>query len=153
MRMLEHRIPPPLVALLVGAAMAALAEVGPVFTLPVLARVAVCGALIVAAAALEIGGLIAFRAQRTTVNPMRPERASTLVTGGVYRITRNPMYLGLALLLLAWAVYLGAALAFAGVPVFMAYITRFQIAPEERALQARFGEAFTHYATQVRRWL
>jgi protein-S-isoprenylcysteine O-methyltransferase Ste14 len=75
------------------------------------------------------------------------------VTHGLYRISRNPMYVGSVLLLLGWAVYLSALLPFAGIAVFVAYITRFQIRPEERVLAALFGEAYANYAARVRRWL
>lgn len=75
------------------------------------------------------------------------------MVGGVYRATRNPMYVGLALLLLAWTVYLGAPLALLGVAAFVAYITRFQIVPEERVLAQKFGPEFGAYRSRVRRWL
>ena len=90
--------------------------------------------------AFDVLGIMAFRASRTTVNPLKPERASALVTGGVYRVTRNPMYVGMVFLLLAWAVYLSAVLPFAGIVVFVLYITRFQIQPEERVLNGIFGD-------------
>ena len=131
----------------------AVAEVGPQFDLALQAKYIVAGALVVVGLAFDLLGLIAFRASRTTINPLRPERSTALVTGGVYRVTRNPMYVGMALLLLAWAVYLSSLLAFAGPVVFVLYITRFQIQPEERALQATFGEDFARYAARVRRWL
>ncbi len=126
---------------------------GPQFVLPPLASVIAAGVLAGAGLCFDLLGLLAFRASRTTVNPLRPQRAAALVTHGVYRVTRNPMYVGMALLLLAWALYLSAWLALAGPIVFVLYITRFQILPEERALRARFGDAFTRYAAQVRRWL
>ncbi len=103
--------------------------------------------------ACDLLGVLAFRASRTTVNPLKPERASALVTGGIYRVTRNPMYLGMTLLLLAWAIQLSALLPFLGPVVFVAYITRFQIEPEERTLRRVFGDGYTAYARQVRRWL
>ena len=131
----------------------AVAEVGPQFDLALQARYVVAGVLVVVGLAFDLLGLIAFRASRTTINPLRPERSTALVTGGVYRVTRNPMYVGMALLLLAWAVYLSSLLAFAGPVVFVLYITRFQIQPEERALQAIFGEDFGRYAARIRRWL
>ncbi|MEB0160908.1 isoprenylcysteine carboxylmethyltransferase family protein, partial [Pseudomonas sp. AH2 (2023)] len=89
---------------------------------------------------------------RTTVNPLRPDKAAALVSGGVYRVTRNPMYVGMMLLLVAWAVYLDSAWVLAGPVAFVAYITRFQIAPEERVLRAKFAD-FDAYAARVRRWL
>ena len=109
--------------------------------------------LVTTGLAFDVLGIMAFRASRTTVNPLKPERASALVTGGVYRVTRNPMYVGMVFLLLAWAVYLSAVLPFAGIVVFILYITRFQIQPEERVLERLFGDEYATYATRVRRWL
>ncbi len=98
-------------------------------------------------------GLAAFRASRTTINPLKLDHASALVTGGVYRVTRNPMYVGVMLLLLAWGIYLSSLLSLAGLPVFVMYITRFQIQPEERVLRNIFGEKYSSYEKRVRRWL
>jgi protein-S-isoprenylcysteine O-methyltransferase Ste14 len=98
-------------------------------------------------------GLVAFRRARTTANPMRPETASSLVTSGVYRWTRNPMYLGWLPILVGWAVYLQHPVPLLVVPLFMLYLTRFQIVPEERALAANFGTQFEAYRKRVRRWL
>ena len=153
MHWLDHKIPPPVIGALVAAGMWAVAEVGPQFGLALQVRYVVAGVLVVVGLGFDLLGLIAFRASRTTINPLRPERSTALVTGGVYRVTRNPMYVGMALLLLAWAVYLSSLLAFAGPVVFVLYITRFQIQPEERALQAIFGEDFGRYAARIRRWL
>ncbi len=94
-----------------------------------------------------------FRAADTTLNPMDPARATALVQAGVFGYTRNPMYLGLALLLAGWAWWLGTATPWLVLPVFVALITRLQIVPEERALQALFGEAYAGYCRRVPRWL
>ncbi len=136
-----------------AAGMWGLSGFGPPIPLPPVARVAAVAVLVAAGLGVDLAGLAAFRGARTTVNPLQPQRASALVTGGVYRFTRNPMYLGMALLLSAWAVHLSSWLALAGPLAFVLYITRFQIVPEERVLQANFGEAFTRYAARVRRWL
>ena len=159
MRILELKIPPPLVGVLVALAMWGVAVYGPARSFaqmwseaPVL-RYAVIAVLVATALVFDGFGLLAFRRFRTTINPLAPERSSALVTTGIYRITRNPMYVGMALLLLAWAVYLSAWLPLLGPLVFVLYITRFQILPEERILQQRFGDAFLSYTTQVRRWL
>ena len=72
---------------------------------------------------------------------------------GVYTITRNPMYLGLAIVLLGWACFLSNALAFAFIPAFVLYMNRFQIGPEEAVLGGMFGEQYTSYRSRVRRWL
>jgi protein-S-isoprenylcysteine O-methyltransferase Ste14 len=87
------------------------------------------------------------------VNPMTPEASSALVVAGIFRWTRNPMYLGMLVVLIAWALWLSNALAFIVLPLFVAYLNRFQILPEERALQARFGAEFERYCRSVRRWL
>jgi len=150
---LEHKVPPPLVAALVAAGMWGIAGFGPQLPIaPGPAWLAVT-LLVATGLAFDVLGIMAFRASRTTVNPLKPERASALVTGGVYRVTRNPMYVGMVFLLLAWAVYLSAVLPFAGIIVFILYITRFQIQPEERVLKGIFGGEYSTYAARVRRWL
>lgn len=100
-----------------------------------------------------LAGVRAFQRARTTVNPINPAASTALVVNGIYRVTRNPMYLGFALLLLALAMYLGKLSGLLLVPLFMAYLQHFQIRPEERALQAKFGALFVAYCRQVRRWL
>jgi protein-S-isoprenylcysteine O-methyltransferase Ste14 len=150
---LEHRVPPPIVGLVIAFAMWLLAALPPVFPVAPWLRQAVSLALVVAGVTFDFLGLLAFLRQRTTVNPLRPESASSLVTGGVYRVTRNPMYVGMALLLTAWAVNLSSAWPFAGPVAFVLYMNRFQIESEERALRARFGEEWSAYAARVRRWL
>lgn len=112
-------------------------------------------ALILALAGGAVGvlGILAFKSARTTVNPTRPGDASSLVTGGIYRITRNPMYLGVLLLLLGWSLYLGNAVAWLGAVGFVLYLDRFQIGPEERMMAQLFGEDFRAYRSRVRRWI
>ena len=151
--MLEHKIPPPLVAVIIGAGMWVLRGIGPQLSLPPGAKYTAVGALAVAGVVIAALGIQAFRQSRTTVNPLKPEQASALVTGGIYRITRNPMYVRMASALLAWAVYLSALLPFLGVLAFVLFITRFQIQPEERVLARIFGGEYSAYASRVRRWL
>ena len=87
------------------------------------------------------------------MNPTKPGTTSSLVTDGVFRLTRNPMYLSLVLYLLGWAAYLSNWLALLLVPMFVLYINELQIKPEERALSALFGAEYASYKTDVRRWL
>lgn len=150
---LEHRIPPPVVGLAIAAAMWAASPWPPAFDVVPWAQQGLVALLVAAGLAFDLAGLIAFRQRRTTVNPLRPENASALVTGGVYRFTRNPMYVGMALLLTAWAVQLATLWPFLGPAAFVLYINRFQIAPEERVLGELFGESWSAYAARVRRWL
>jgi len=97
-------------------------------------------------------GVVTFLRAKTTVDPTKP-RASSLVTSGVYAISRNPMYLGGLIMLLGWAIFLSNALAVVFLPVYVLYINRFQIAPEERALTSLFGATYVAYQTRARRWL
>ena len=100
-----------------------------------------------------LAGVYCFRRAHTTVDPLHPDKASRLVTGGIYRVSRNPMYLGMACLLTAWTIWLGALWPWLGPVAFVLYITRFQIRPEERMLTTLFGEAYTAYTQRVRRWV
>lgn len=150
---LDHRIPPPLVGLLLAIGMHQLARVTGVIALPSWLRWLIGGALVAIGLGFDLSGLIAFRRMRTTINPLRPGNASQLVVTGVYRLTRNPMYVGLVFLLAGWAAWLAAPLALIGPPLFIAYVTVFQIRPEERILGERFGEAYRDYLARVPRWL
>jgi protein-S-isoprenylcysteine O-methyltransferase Ste14 len=107
----------------------------------------------VAGVCVALLGVASFRRARTTLNPLKPDKSSALVMSGIYRYTRNPMYLGLLLVLLGWAFFLANALAFVFLPVFILYMNRFQIDPEERVLASVFGQEFVAYLSKVRRWL
>jgi len=150
---LDNKIPPPAIGILVAVAMWGMSMLGPQLAFAPGPRYVAAAILAAVGVAFDLLGIFAFRSARTTVNPLKPERASVLVTGSVYRVTRNPMYVGLGLLLLAWAVYLSALFPFAGPVVFVLYITRFQIQPEERVLKSMFGEAYATYSARARRWL
>jgi len=152
-KFLENRIPPPLVALLLAGGMWWLAQVAPALGLEFAIRAPLAAAIALAGAAFDFTGLLAFHRSRTTVNPLRPERATTLVIGGVYQFTRNPMYVGMLLFLLAWGVYLDCLLVFLGPMLFVPYMNRFQIGPEERVLREKFGAPFEAYVASVPRWL
>jgi len=153
MQALELRIPPPIVALLIAAITWSISVATPSVELPGLIRVATAIALALAGVTTAILGVIAFRRARTTVNPLKPETTSTIVTSGIYRYTRNPMYVGLTLVLFAWAVFLSSAWALLGPVGFTLYINRFQIIPEERVLSGMFGTSYSAYQAKVRRWL
>jgi protein-S-isoprenylcysteine O-methyltransferase Ste14 len=109
--------------------------------------------LLVVALVFCLAGVVSFRRARTTVDPRKPEQSVSLVSTGIYAITRNPMYVGFSLMLFAQSVYLQSATGLLLTVLFMAYLQRFQIQPEERALRGLFGEAYTQYSQRVRRWL
>ncbi|MBI4986483.1 MAG: isoprenylcysteine carboxylmethyltransferase family protein [Rhodocyclales bacterium] len=153
MNALELRIPPLVLLLVYAAAMWLAATWQPALAFVLPWRVALAAALAAAGVACVLAGGAQFRKAATTVNPTRPGTASSMVTTGIYRHSRNPMYLGMLLALAAWAIFLAHPLAFPFLPAFVAYMNRFQIGPEERALAAKFGAGFAAYRQTVRRWL
>jgi protein-S-isoprenylcysteine O-methyltransferase Ste14 len=150
---LEHKIPPPVVGLVIAAGMWAVSHLEPTFRMPRPAWIGLIAAITAVGVAIAIAGVLAFRRARTTVNPLKPETSAALVSSGVYSFTRNPMYVGMVMVLIAWAVYLSSVWCLAGPVAFAWYITRFQIIPEERVLEKLFGADFTAYKKRVRRWL
>jgi protein-S-isoprenylcysteine O-methyltransferase Ste14 len=153
MRALELKVPPPVAAFLVGVAMWFAARRGASLELPLVVRIVAFVVIGLAGGATALAGDREFKRARTTINPFKPENSTALVTSGIYRFTRNPMYVGLTLLVLGWAAFLCSAWALLGPVIFVLYISRFQITPEERVLSAKFGTAYTEYASRVRRWL
>jgi len=107
----------------------------------------------VVAMVLCLSAMASFRKHQTTVNPVDPDQASSLITSGVFKYSRNPIYLGFALVLVVWGLRLSNAAAFVGVPIFIAYMTQWQIKPEERILLKKFGAPFADYMQRVRRWI
>lgn len=120
---------------------------------PFSARVAAALLVLCVGVFFGLAGTLSFLKAKTTVNPLRPEATSTLVSSGIYRYSRNPMYVGFALFLTAWACYLASPLSLLGVLGFVLYMNKFQIAPEERALTTLFKADFLAYQAKVRRWL
>ena len=150
---LELRIPPLLLSILFAALMWLAALMSPVVALPEhLGKILIID-FVIAGLVVICAGLAAFIAAKTTVDPTRPGRSSSLVTTGIYKFTRNPMYLGLLCLLVAWAIYLSSPLSLLIAMGFIPYMNRFQIRPEERSLEKVFGEHYAEYKRQVRRWL
>jgi protein-S-isoprenylcysteine O-methyltransferase Ste14 len=150
---LELKIPPPLICASMADLMWLTALVSMPFNSNFPGRRPAAVVLSLFGLAIAIAGVISFQRTKTTVNPTRPDSASALVVSGVYRFTRNPMYFGLLLVLLAWGVFLSNAMALIWIPAFIAYMNRFQIRPEERALSRLFPHDFPAYKAKVRRWL
>ena len=153
MQWLELRIPPLLVWVVFAGAMFGVARLAPGLSFELSMGPAIALALVALGGAVALAGVIAFRNKRTTVNPLSPSTTTVVVSGGVYRFSRNPMYLGFLMALAGWAVYLSNIGAILLLPAFVAYLTRYQIKPEERALAAKFGGEFAQYMSRVRRWL
>jgi len=150
---LELKVPPVLAVAVAGLLMWAIGWAAPDLDLALPGRMPVAVSAVLLGVLISVAGVVEFRRARTTVNPLTPDAASSLVAGGIYRLTRNPMYLGFALALLGWGIFLSNPLSLAMLFVFVGYMNRFQIAPEERALESLFGDAFKAYRSKVRRWL
>lgn len=153
MHALENKIPPPAVATVFALLMWLTADWTQPLPLPAPLRWSVAALLLCVGLVFCVAGLVCFKRVQTTVNPLRPAAASFLVRSGIYHYTRNPMYLGFAMFLLAWNCYLATPWALLGVAGFVLYMNYFQIAPEERALAQLFGQEFATYVQQVRRWI
>ena len=150
---LELKIPPALAALLVLLAMRGAARWSPPLLMLAGPADAVGTVLMVVGAGFAVAGVWQFRRHATSVDPMRPERASQLVDRGVFAISRNPMYVGFVTIVLGAAFVFDALLALGGPPLLAAWLHRFQVLPEERRLRERFGPAFDTYCRRVPRWL
>jgi len=153
MNNLELKIPPVLLLAITAAFIWALSQVAPQlhFTIPAAALWA--SGLALLGIGIAVSGILAFRTAGTTVDPRVPEQSEALVVRGIYRFSRNPMYLGFLLVLAAWCLYLGSVLSLLCLPLFVLYMNRFQIVPEERFMGEKFGETYDQYRAQVRRWV
>jgi len=153
MKKLELKIPPVAVMIIVGTAMWLVSIVLPKMRLCDTFHIAMVVIFSAIGAAFGIAGLLSFSKAKTTFDPMKPDSSTSLVTSGIYSITRNPMYVGLLSLLTAWCFFIDCAYALLLLAVFVIYMNKFQIEPEERALRRIFGDAFDDYVLRVRRWL
>ena len=153
MSALENRVPPLLVAGLIALLMGLSGPRLPGTEMAWTARLTFALPVLLLGLGVCFASVLSFHRARTTVNPMQPQQASVLVESGIYQYSRNPMYLGFAIILAAWALALGSPLTLLGVVAFVLYMNRFQIAPEEWALEALFGVSFVRYRARVRRWI
>jgi protein-S-isoprenylcysteine O-methyltransferase Ste14 len=153
MHALENRVPP-IIVMAVAALVAYLASLQlPLISIdkeistPLGLMFSLMGVCLIAS------GTIEFKRHKTTVDPTKPNKATSLVASGIYKLSRNPMYLGIAAFLIAFAFFMQSLLILLSLPLFILYMTRFQIAPEERAMHSLFGEQYQQYKAKVRRWL
>jgi len=151
---MELKVPPPVVAILVGVIMWQVTG----FTSEVLLlnfeyQFIVCVLIACSGLTIDFFALWGFMRARTTVNPIEPTNASALVTSGIYRVTRNPMYVGNFIFLVAWIVWLGSPLSAVFLILYVLYMNKFQIEPEERVLTEKFGEEYRLFCQRVRRWV
>jgi len=150
---LERKIPPPVVALVMAAFMWLLASKLGTPAVEVPYKSMVCGVFVALGLLVDFAALWLFMQAKTTVNPIKPNNASSLVTSGIYQYTRNPMYVGNLIFLIAWLVWLGSPYGFICLVIYVAYMNQFQIKPEERALTTLFENEYSLFCSQVRRWI
>ncbi|MEH6472507.1 MAG: isoprenylcysteine carboxylmethyltransferase family protein [Halopseudomonas sp.] len=153
MPILNLKIPPVLLVIIFATLMWLASTALPQLQLPNTLKLITFAALTITGALITLAGVLSFRQANTTVNPTTPDAASSLVTTGIYRYTRNPMYVGFLLFLIGWGLYLSSLYALALTAGFIGYMNRFQIKPEEQALESVFGAEVTSYKQRVRRWL
>lgn len=146
------KLPPPFLMLIALGGMYGLAEYWPLWRFSFWGQTAVILLLCLCATLVGLAGVVSFAKVRTTVNPHQPHKTSALVTSGIYRFSRNPMYLALVLLLFAAFFYFAALSGGIMIPLFIIYMNSFQIGPEEGVLETLFGDEYRRYCRQVRRW-
>jgi len=152
MEALENKVPPPVLALVFALLLWWLAASSAILEIHWAIRIVLCLATFSAGLFCCIAGIVSFNRAKTTVNPLKPELASSLVRSGIYRYSRNPMYLGFALALLSLSIYLSSPLSLLAVAGFILTLNTIQIKPEERALMSIFGDDYRAYQREVRRW-
>jgi protein-S-isoprenylcysteine O-methyltransferase Ste14 len=149
---MKLKLPPAIVFLVFGILMYLLAEFLPVGYFDFFGRRYLIKALLILAVVISCVALIQFYLAKTSIDPKNPSKASSLVSNGIYKYSRNPMYLGLLLILLAWALWLGNAFNVLLAAGFVSYMNAFQIQPEESTLTSLFGKEYKNYCIKVRRW-
>jgi protein-S-isoprenylcysteine O-methyltransferase Ste14 len=153
MKSLELRIPPVALTLLFALAMYGVSWAAPYGSVQVPAKTLVASCMALLGGLVALAGVIEFRRKHTTVNPMSPSESSVLVSSGIYRHSRNPMYFGFLLMLTGWSIYLANGFTALLLPMFVVYVNQWQIRPEEQALEEAFGSQFQAFKSSVRRWI
>ena len=153
--MMKAAIPPPVVFLACAGLMWLIHALAPSLVYDFSYRRILFWIVLIAGVALLIAGAVNFFARKTTIRPDRKSlpKATTLISTGAFRYSRNPLYLGLALVLVAWLIFLGNLLAIIGVIAYVMFITEYQIKPEEEDLEKIFGDEYVRYKKNVRRWI
>ena len=150
---LALKVPPPVVLLIFGILMWFVGSRVPGGQVDFDNQLATAIAVGILGLIININAIIGFRRAKTTVNPLDPGKATQLVVGGVFRLSRNPMYLGILVVMTGWAIWIGSFYNLALLALFIYYITEFQIKPEEEVLRPLFDETYADYCSKVRRWI
>ena len=151
MKSLENKIPPLIIVVFFLVLIFFLKNLLEVFTFSY--QIYISFFFLCLAVSFFLTGIIEFRKHKTTLNPLMPEESTTLLTTGIFKFSRNPIYLSLLNLLIAFSIYLGSFLGLIITPLFVVYINLFQIKPEEKAMFKLYGKEFENYCSNVRRWI
>ena len=149
---MKLKIPPPVYMLIFATFMWLLSQHYPLYKFLFNSQHLGVG-IILLGLTIDLISLIKFLRSKTSINPMKPENSQILVTTGMYKFSRNPMYLGLLLLLTGWSLYMGAVSAMLLLPLFAWVLTKMQIQPEEIILEKLFGQPYVEYKKKVHRWI
>lgn len=150
---MKNKIPPLILVAIFASAMWGISKITPTISVNDTSHLLAVYLCAVSGVYFCVAAVFSFKRAKTTVDPIHLKNASSLVTSGIYRISRNPMYVGFALLLFAWAMSLASPWSLIGAMLFIIYMDRFQIMPEERVLLELFGNEYEQYQANVRRWL
>lgn len=153
MNWLELKIPPAVLVILFAITMWIISFMNPGAVIQIPGKEWVVGILWLAGFSLITVAAVQFISAKTTVNPMTPGLVTSIVATGIYRLSRNPMYVGFLLMLAAWGILIANVLSILLLPLFVVYLNRFQIIPEENALLAKFGNDYANYLKSVHRWV
>ncbi len=148
---LEKKLPPPIVTAIFAGLAYISSLSGSKFTFS--GQISLAFGFVCTGLLAIIVANIQFKQASTTINPLKPETTSSLVDTGIFGYSRNPMYLGMAFILAGFCLYFGSWVGLIAIPAFVQYMDRFQIIPEETALKDIFGENYTQYCVEVRRWI
>jgi protein-S-isoprenylcysteine O-methyltransferase Ste14 len=150
---LELKVPPLIVMFFIMCLMYLVSVLFSSFNIDFLFQTFMSIETFVSGLVVSIAGIYILKDEETTISPLTPKNASKLVVNGIYKFTRNPMYLGMSIMLLAWLIFLGNSLNIFNIILYILYMNRYQIIPEEKVLEKLFGDEFLSYKLKVRRWL
>ena len=148
---MKTKIPPPVVTLVSALLIFFSKELFPSYAFDYQSMLSI--GVFISGLMILVSAVSLFKKKETTVNPMSPEKASSLVVDGVFKYTRNPMYLGMSVVLLSISIQFNLIGGLLIVCLFVAYITIFQIIPEEEAMEENFGEEYLSFKKRTRRWI
>ena len=148
---IKTKFPPPLVALTFGFLINYTKNIFP--KIEIRNEIIFGSFMIITGLIIILSAIILFKKYQTTITPLNPSNATKLITNGIYKFSRNPMYLGLLLVLLGISIILNPTGGFILIPLFILYLNLFQIIPEENAMVDLFKDEFLEYKKNVRRWI